>query len=178
MIRAPMARPLEDTLDVGQLAAQRAAFERDFSVANFERLRDSLARPEGRASVSLHFHVAGDFAAAEGNVTAAAWLVCQRCLGEYEARFESPVRIAFVDDEADAATVPEGYEAVTVAAGRLRLAELVEDELLLALPLVPMHATPAECDVKREAVAEVAAPSVEKAPVHRPFASLHELLKR
>jgi len=178
MIRAPMARPLEDPLDVGQCAAQRAELRREFAVGNFERLRDSVSRPEGRATVSLRFHVAGSYPAAEGTVSGTVWLVCQRCLADYEARLESPLRIAFVDNDADAATVPEDYEAVMVDAGRLALADLVEDELLLALPLVPMHATPADCGAKPEAGAEEALPTVEKGPSHRPFAALQDLLKR
>jgi uncharacterized protein len=173
-----MASPPEDPLDVGQCAAQRVELERGFEVLNFERLRDSVSRPEGRAAVSLRFGFAGAFPAAEGSVSAAVWLVCQRCLAEYEARLASPVRIAFVDNDDAAATVPEDYEAVTVDAGRLALADFVEDELLLALPLVPMHATPAECGVKREAAAEEAVPTVEKGPVQRPFAALQDLLKR
>ncbi len=178
MIRAPMARPLEDPLDVGQCASQRVDLVREFAVGKFERLRDSVSRPEGQAAVSLHFHVAGGYPAAEGSVSGSVWLVCQRCLAEFEARLASPVRIAFVDDEAGAATVPEDYEAVMVDAGRLMLADLVEDEMLLALPLVPMHATPAECGAKREVEAVVAAPTVEKGPVQRPFAALQDLLKR
>ena len=178
MIRAPMASPPEDPLDVGQCASQRVELEREFEVREFERLRDSVSRPEGRAAVSLRFKFAGSLAAAEGSVSGGVWLVCQRCLGDFAARLESPVRIAFVDSDEDAATVPEDYEAVTVDAGRLALADFVEDELLLALPLVPMHATLAECGVKREAAAEESAPTVEKGPVHRPFAALQDLLKR
>jgi len=178
MIRAPMARPLEDTLDVGQCASQRTALVRGFAVGSFERLRDSVSRPEGQATVSLRFHVAGSFPAAEGSVSGSVWLVCQRCLAEFETRLESPLRIAFVDNDADAATVPEDYEAVMVDAGRLTLADFVEDELLLALPLVPMHATLAACGAKREVEAVEAAPTAEQGPVQRPFAALQDLLKR
>jgi uncharacterized protein len=173
-----MARPLEDTLDVGQSASQRAQLVRGFAIGNFARLRDSVSRPDGSATVSLRFHVVGSFPAAEGSVSGSVWLVCQRCLDDYEAQLESSVRVAFVDNDVDAATVPEDYEAVTVDAGRLALADFVEDELLLALPLVPMHATPAECGVKREAPAAKVEPSVEKSSVHRPFAALQDLLKR
>jgi uncharacterized protein len=178
MIRAPMARPLEDPLDVGPLAAQRAELVREFPVRDFGRLRDGLARADGHATVTLRFHVAGELPAAEGTLTAGVWLVCQRCLAAYEARLESAMRLAFVDDDADADAVPEGYEAVTVAAGRVRLAELVEDELLLSLPLVPVHAQPAECSVQAEVPAGEARPTAQPVPAQRPFAGLQDLLKR
>jgi uncharacterized protein len=173
-----MARPLEDPLDVGLLASQDRELVREFAVATFERLQGSVARPEGRARLSLRFHVAGDFPAADGRLDATVWLVCQRCLCEYEATLTSPVRVAFVADDEAATRVPEDYEAVTVAARRLHLDEYVEDELLLALPLVPMHAVASECGVKPAVVVEEITPKVDKGPVQRPFAGLHDLLKR
>ena len=187
MIRAPMARPLEDPLDVGQLAAQQAELDRSYPVAGFERLQGSLARPDGRVTAEFRFHDTGTYPAREGAVRATVWLVCQRCLGEFETVLESPVRVAFVATDAEAARVPEEYDAVTAPHGRVQIEELVEDELLLALPLVPMHATPADCalqtavQVDRDAEAdkaEVAAPPEAKSPVQRPFGDLRNLLKR
>ena len=182
MIRGPMARPLEDPLDVGQLAAQRSRLEREFPIDGFARLRDSLARPDGRAAVQFRFHAAGAYPALEGAVRARAWLVCQRCLKEFEASLESPVRVAFVGRDAEAGRVPDEYDAVTAPGGRIQLTEFVEDELLLALPLVPMHATPAECALQLAAEAEAEADADSEAPaarpVSRPFAELRELLKR
>jgi uncharacterized protein len=179
MIRGPMARPLEDPLDVGQLAAQRTRLDREFPIGGFARLRDNLARPEGRAAVQFRFHAAGAYPALEGAVRARAWLVCQRCLKEFEAALESPVRVAFVARDAEAGRVPDEYDAVTAPGGRIQLTEFVEEELMLALPLVPMHATPAECALtlasEPEADSEPAAPAQ---PVTRPFAELRELMKR
>jgi len=182
MIRGPMARPLEDPLDVGQLAAQRIRLEREFPLGGFARLRDSLARPEGRAAVQFRFHAAGAYPALEGAVRARAWLVCQRCLKQFEAALESPVRVAFVGRDAEAGRVPDEYDAVTAPGGRIQLTEFVEEELLLALPLVPMHATPAECALQLAAEAEAEAdgdaPATPARPVTRPFADLRQLLKR
>ena len=103
---------------------------------------------------------------------------------ELEAALESPVRVAFVGRDAEAGRVPDEYDAVTAPGGRIQLEEFVEDELLLALPLVPMHATPAECALKlaaeaeAEADADSEAPAAPARPVTRPFADLRELLKR
>jgi uncharacterized protein len=179
MIRGPMARPLQDPLDVGQLAAQRTRLEVDYPLGGFGRLRDSLARPDGQVAVDFRFHAAGSYPALEGAVRARAWLVCQRCLGTFEAELESPVRVAFVNRDAEAGRVPEAYDAVTAPGGRLALEQFVEDELMLALPLVPMHATPAECAVLLAAAnADGEAEPPPVAATRRPFAELRDLLKR
>ncbi len=186
MIRAPMARPVEDPLDVGLLAVEQATLNRVYEVTGFERLRDSLARPGGRATVQLRFHHTGHCPAVEGELTATVWLVCQRCLAQFETVIESSVRVAFVASDAEATQVPDEFDAVTAPHGRILLDELVEDELLLALPLVPMHATPADCALRMAAQVEddaeaekvEVAVSEAKGPVHRPFGDLRDLLKR
>ena len=178
MIRGPMERPLEDPLDVGQLAAQRSRLEREFPIAGFDRLRDSLARPDGEATIHFRFHAAGAYPALEGAVRARAWLVCQRCLSEFQAELESPVRVAFVGRDAESGRVPDEYDAVTAPGGRIGLSEFVEDELLLALPLVPMHATPAECAHRVVGADNESDAPAAAGPVRRPFADLRDLLKR
>ena len=175
-----MARPLPDPLDVGQLAAQHVRLAKDFPISGFSRLRESLARLDGSAAVDFRFHPAGSYPAVEGAVRARAWLVCQRCLHEFQAALESPVRLAFVPRDAEAGRVPDDYDALTAPGGRIALEELVEDELLLALPLVPTHASPSECALQLAAASaelEVARPQATS-QVQRPFAELRDLLKR
>src|SRR5690606_14247247 len=66
-------------------------------------------------------------------------LLCQRTL----ERFELPVmlhqRLGLIRDEHDDAALPEAYEPVLVPPdGALCLADTIEDELILAVPVVPM----------------------------------------
>ena len=63
-------------------------------------------------------------------------------------------------------------ELVVTRGGRISLAELVEEELLLALPLAPMHGEGQGCSVKPAAES---GPASE--PKQRPFAGLRELMK-
>ena len=50
------------------------------------------------------------------------------------------VELALVDEGADEASLPEGLEPVEMDDGRLFPVELVEDELIVSIPLVPKHA--------------------------------------
>lgn len=66
---------------------------------------------------------------------------CQRCLEPYAEPLELDRWFRFAPDETTAAAEDEDSEEdVLVWTPRLDLLELLEDELLLALPLVPMHA--------------------------------------
>lgn len=67
-------------------------------------------------------------------------LHCQRCLEPFLEPLQEERWFRFVADEARAEAEDEGSaEDLLVWAPRFNLLELIEDELLLALPLVPMH---------------------------------------
>jgi uncharacterized protein len=86
------------------------------------------------------------------------------------------VRMALITAEADAGRVPEHLEPVLAAGGRVTIGELVEEELLLALPIVPLHAEASDCVAPEDAPAvKVEAP---EPTTQKPFAQLDKLFKR
>ena len=121
----------------------------------------SLRRVGGEDQVWLHLQADADVV-----------LQCQRCLLPLPEAVHVDRHFRFVADEDAAAALDDEIEdEVLVLAKSLNLRDLVEDEMLLALPLVPRH------DVCPEAVAmqfgDVEAVE-EKA---NPFASLAILRK-
>jgi uncharacterized protein len=88
----------------------------------------------------------------------------------------STVRVALIETEAEMTRVPDDLEPVLAAGGRISIGELVEEELLLALPSVPLHSRGAECAVAPEA--PVASDAEAQQTTQRPFERLSELLKR
>ena len=68
------------------------------------------------------------------------WLTCQRCLQPMRLRLDIQQRLQFVRGQMEAEALDEEAEHDVLALTKaLDLRELVEDELLLALPLVPKH---------------------------------------
>ena len=101
-------------------------------------------------------------------------LVCQRCLGPVTTALDVDRWFRFVRDEHEAAALDAQTEEDVLALGRpLDLRGLIEDELLLALPLVPRHERcpvplPMSAGVELEEAAEPA----------NPFAALEALKRR
>ncbi len=130
------------------MAAARRSFDGRLPLAAMARLRDLLADTEGEVRFSLEFgQDVLQVPFAELRVDAELPLTCQRSL----QRFLHPVslvqRFALIresnggDDAEDveASLLPD-YEALQLADdGLIRPAELVEDELILAVPLVPVQ---------------------------------------
>lgn len=99
-------------------------------------------------------------------------LTCQRCLGAVEVPVSVDRPFRFVSDEADAAAQDEEAEEDVLALSRdFDLLELVEDELLMEVPLAPRHEVCPE-HVVMEAADEDFDPGSER---ESPFAVLGKL---
>lgn len=172
---APMSMPPDRPLDALGLARSAARVEREFEVAGFARLRDRLAAPTGTALARAEFGLQGPWPVARLAVTADLMLTCQRCLGPMQRKLSLESNLVFADEGAP--ELPGGFEAIGGDPRKLDLGTLVEDELLLGLPLIPHHEAGEACGMAT-APAGVADESMGEAPeMRRPFAGLKDLLK-
>ena len=104
-------------------------------------------------------------------------LICQRCLGPLRLPLRVAVSLALIraESEPEFARLPSQREPLLAAGADLAVADLVEDELLLALPQIPRHRDAREC----EAAGYHAPPSGPTPDVGQPqaFAALASLLQ-
>ncbi len=140
-------KPLDPrALDVAAACRQGAVLQGEWAIAGMERLAASLAGPSDAAAAwqaraSLKPVAGGEpelwlDLAAQAEVP----LQCQRCLQPMAMALEVDRRFRFARSEEEAAELDElSEDDVLALPQRLDLAELLEDELILALPLVPRH---------------------------------------
>jgi uncharacterized protein len=177
-----MSRDRAEWHEVRELVARAAQVELECAIRDLPRIVPLVARDTGGALARFRFYRlksaedgSGGFDGAECNVRTQLAMICQRCLDEVQVPIDAHAELAFIDEEAQVARVPESHDPVVMTAGRVSLTALVEEELLLALPIVPVHADPGDCRM-RPAVdtTDVATP----APTQTPFAGLRELMKK
>ncbi|MGH8135758.1 MAG: YceD family protein [Steroidobacteraceae bacterium] len=170
-----MRKASKEPLDALNLAAAAAVVEREFRLADFARLVDRLATPEGAVRARMVWRSIGGVPTGELEVRAEGLLTCQRCLGPMRRILQSASQLAFV--ERDDAPVPADHEAIPGDPHEVDLAGLVEDELLLSLPLIAMHGAGEECKAQASRVAGDTDAGPPAQEMRRPFADLKELLK-
>ena len=108
-----------------------------------------------------------------GRIRAPLQMICQRCLESVTLEVQAEPRLIWVKSDEDMEALSPEYDPLLSADGRVALAGLVEDELLLALPLVPGHAD-GTCRETRKAAARSAPLPVED-DRKNPFAELAKL---
>lgn len=149
------------------MVAARREFEGRIPLSAMTRLRDSLVDVEGEVRYALAFDTDSlKVPFVELRIEAELPLECQRSLQRFLQPVRMVQRLGLIRDEADEAALPPEYEPLLVPADDLlRPAELVEDELILALPVVPVSPD-------AEAVERDFAPTVEETAQANPFAAL------
>lgn len=159
-----LPRILAETAADAPASASDEAFQ--YTLAGFAQ--EEAAEPGAPAMQRLFVDV---------TVTGRVWLNCQRCLGVYPEPIATKMRFEVVANEAAADEAPMDDDELDVIVGSKKFStlELIEDEVLLALPTAPKHVvcptvheslvTGADGEVEPEA-----APEEEKRP--SPFAAL------
>jgi uncharacterized protein len=175
-------------LDVGAFARAGATLEGTVPLADLPRLLASTSAPSDTPPGEAVWQARGLWRQPLGDqpqlrlqlqAHACVWLTCQRCLQPAAHELSVARTLRFVPTEEEAARLDEAEEEEDVLAlpRALNLHELIEDELILALPLVPRHEQcPEPLPWEPEAPAEPEeAPGEE--PAH-PFAALAKLKRR
>jgi uncharacterized protein len=104
-------------------------------------------------------------------------LVCQRSMQPFSERVRRRSTLSVVESVAAQDGVPEQYEPVLADHGRIALVDLVEEELLLAVPQVPRNPEVGEVLISTDGATGAESPPIEK-DVQRPFEGLAELLEK
>jgi uncharacterized protein len=130
--------------DLDRLADRGIGLKGELELKALPRLNDILRADRGSVSADLRFRKRGGWLTVELEYAGTVELICQRCLEGFAHPVGARVEMALVEGGAGEC-VPEGCEPLIVEEGRLRPIDLVEDELIMALPLVPRHAQSAEC---------------------------------
>ncbi|MDI9239368.1 YceD family protein [Lysobacter sp. LF1] len=169
-----MSADLPEILDAWRMVAARRGVEGRVPLSSLTRLRDSLADTEGDVRFAIEFdHDSLRVPYVELRIDAELPLICQRSLQRFLLPVNIVQRLGLIRHEADEAALPPGYEPLLMPEdGQLRTVELVEDELILAVPVVPIM--PGTEAVERDWPAAEQAKEPERA---NPFAALSALKK-
>ena len=145
-----MFAPLPELIDPWRAVEAGAEFRGSLSLARMARLRESLREPTGEARFRLTFTRDPEGRGVlDGEIEARLILTCQRCLEALEYPVRTTLDLVLVSGLDEAGLLPEDLDPLLVPEEPLRLADLIEDELLLALPQIARH-EPGDCPVGGE----------------------------
>lgn len=158
-------------IDPAQLADQGTQLSGTLPLTAMPRLAELSLDRRGAVVIDLTFDTdaGAGLRRMRGQVRADLYLTCQRCLEPMTLTLEITPRLTLLrpGERTDLA----GQEETFVCRRAVPVSALIEDELLLAMPMIPKHALN-RCSAKSR-VANAA--SVPPPPGNRPFAALRTL---
>lgn len=165
------------TVDPVKDAQRRLDYVGYYSPSQLERLSESVGQVLSDAEVTLSFFIDPQkLVVMKGKAKVEVELFCQRCDKPFSQYLECEFCYSPVANLDQADVLPEIYEPIEFNEfGEIDLIGTVEDELILTLPLVPMH-TPEHCEVSAEERTFGELPK-ELAEKPNPFAVLASLKK-
>jgi len=168
---------LPEHIEPLRLARSQRLLHGRLPLSRMSRLVSSLEDDTGEIDVDLKFDVdVTGIAWMEGHLTGILPLCCQRCMQQLLMPIDVTFKLAMIESESEIERLGEQYEPLLLEDDSLlSVVELVEDELLLALPIVPKHDT-VKCNAGEEIVEQV----VEVKPEQKknPFAVLADLKRK
>ncbi len=156
------------------MVAARRRFDGQVPLAEFTRLQGLVADTEGQCTFALEF--AHDdilrVSYVELTIDTELPLICQRSLQRFLLPVKMVQKLGLIRDEDEESSLPEDFEPLLVPEdGQLAPLDMVEDELVLAVPVVPLSPD-------GEAVEREWAPSQEETDKVNPFSALAALKKK
>lgn len=139
-----------------------------------ERFSEAILKPEGDVEVSLSFRRGRNRSGLMvGTAKAQVSLECQTCMQPVSLAVEAGFRHHLVEDHDRLQALEEDEDGIVCPSEMVSIADLVEDELLLALPMVARHE---KCPVEVQ-LEEFQADEKDSGETYKPFAGLGELTK-
>ena len=169
--------PIPQTVRASAAIAQQQAYRGEVPLRSLPRLQGLLASADGVLRVALQAGRSAGRERLRGTVEAELSLCCQRCEKIYSWPLRLELDVCLVHSEEEEEAVLHDADPYLVQDDQLPVCDLVEDETLLALPMLPRCES---CEHAVQALPEpVGAQDIDagETPTRNPFANLKKQLQ-
>ena len=167
-----MSHRLPEYIDPWRIAEGGGRLWGSLRLAGMQRLASEILDASGEVEVEVGSTVSAAPPVIEGCACVTVSMTCQRCLEPVTVPLDAAFRLGLVESDESASELADELDPLIVRRNdTCSLAQLVEDELILALPIVPRHAEGSGCGGDEFATDEAI-------PARRPFSELGALWAR
>ena len=166
-------------VDARKAFLQETELQGAVDLERLPRFAETLASDNANVVVSLRFARLEDGQRAiTGHLQVSTELVCQRCLEPLPVSWEDDIALVLLEDECLAERLEPDWDPWVWTEQKLTLANLVEEQLLLSMPVVSYHADENCADkLGYVAAADTADEAQDEMQTESPFAVLKALKK-
>jgi len=134
-----MSSRLPETLNFLKQAERNVSLKGQWPLAELNRLHDLINDTSGELAADLFFGSSVGFYCLQGTVKATVEVICQRCAEPMQQELLGHFKLGLIKSEAQVESLPADMEPYLVEGEEQSLIDVLEDELILALPMVTTH---------------------------------------
>ena len=165
-------------VDPFKLVEQGRLFEGRIPQQDFPRLQELLFSNEKEndnlIEVNLEFtRTDTRLPVIKGHIKAELQMICNRCLDATDLSIDTSLEVVLVSSDEQAERLQEVFDIWLVEDKNIFLRDFIEDEILLAMPIVITHE---DCEPARELIEALPSEeNTEEEQTENPFAALKDL---
>lgn len=170
--------PIPARVNHRKLATEKRKIEGTLSPKLLERFSEAIIKAEGDVEVQLSFRKGRKRSGLMvGKAKVEVSLECQNCMQPFSLPIEATYRHQLFEDPDQLQTLEDHEDGIVCSSEMVSTVDLIEDELLLSLPMVARHET-GGCPEKDSQIEDYQLEDTnESGETYKPFAGLAELTK-
>ena len=133
-------KSLPDQLKLFNFAKKEISLSGLYQISDFPRITEIASNKKDDVRVDLSFYLKNNKTpCVDGIIKLDIVLACQRCLDDFFISLKVNFNLAFVRHNQESEELESHYEIYVIEEEELATHDLISDEILLSIPMVPMH---------------------------------------
>ena len=133
-------KSLPEQLKLFNFAKKEISLSGLYQISDLARVSEIASNKTDKININLSFYLDNDKTPCiDGIISLDIVLICQRCLEELNISLKVRFNLAFVRNEKQGEELDSNYEIYVTEEDELATHDLISDEILLSIPMVPTH---------------------------------------
>ena len=163
-----LSNSLPAQLKLFNFAKKEVSLSGQYQISDLPRISEIASNKTDKININLSFYLDNDKTPCiDGIISLDIVLICQRCLEELNISLKVRLNLAFVRNEKQDEELDSNYEIYVTEEDELATHDLISDEILLSIPMVPTH--------DYDCIKEINGQEIVEEKSENPFAILKKL---
>ena len=150
-----LSKGLPEQLKLFNFAKKEISLSGLFQISDFPKISEIARNKKDNVRVDLSFYLKNNKTpCVEGIIELDIVLTCQRCLDNLSIALKVNFNLAFVRNDQQSEELDSHYEIYVIEEEELATDDLISDEILLSIPMVPTHDYDCIKDINEQEIVE------------------------
>ena len=148
-------KSLPGQLKLFNFAKKEISLSGIYQISDFPRITEIASNKKDNISVDLSFYLNNNKTpCVDGIIQLDIVLTCQRCLDDLSIALKVDFNLAFIRNNQESEELDSHYEIYVTEEEELATHDLISDEILLSIPMVPTHDYDCIKDINEQEIVE------------------------